>query len=113
LNLIDYSASTIYYRLKQVDYDAKFDYSPIVSLDLNKDAQSTVSINPNPFRDEIKISGVRELSSMKLYDPSGKELMNKVLSGSVDGSYTIKVNSNETGIFILKLNEETFKLLRE
>jgi hypothetical protein len=70
-------------------------------------------VNPNPFKDEIKISGVRELSSLKLYDPSGKEIMNKVLSGSVDGTYIIKINSTKNGIFILKLNEETFKLIKE
>lgn len=115
LNLMDISAITIYYRLKQVDYDGKFDYSPTVSLNLNESTTNSdlIVVNPNPFKDEIKISGVRELSSLKLYDPSGKEIMNKVLSGSVDGTYIIKINSTKNGIFILKLNEETFKLIKE
>lgn len=113
LNILDIAASKIYYRLKQVDYDGKFDYSPIVSLDLNTNQEKTVLVNPNPFKDEIKLSGIRELSSMSLYDPSGKQILNKVLSGSADGTYVIKVNSTEKGIFILKINEESFKLIKE
>ncbi len=112
-NLIDFAASKIYYRLKQVDYDGKFDYSPIVSINLNSNQEKTLLVNPNPFKDEIKLSGVRELSSLKLYDPNGKEIITKVLSGSVDGTYLIKINTNEKGIYILKLNEETFKLIKE
>ncbi len=114
LNLMDISATTIYYRLKQVDYDGKFEYSPVVSLNLNETKNGeTIVVNPNPFKDEIKISGVRELSSLKLYDPSGKEIMNKVLSGSADGTYIVKVSSQEKGIFILKINQESFKLIKD
>jgi len=113
LNSINQSASTIYYRLKQVDYDGKSAYSHIVSLDLNQDKEIQININPNPFKDEINISGVRELSSLKIYEPSGKELMSKILSGSSDGSYIIKINSTEKGLFILKINNETFKLIKE
>ncbi|MFY8108456.1 MAG: T9SS type A sorting domain-containing protein, partial [Bacteroidia bacterium] len=112
-NLIDFAASKIYYRLKQVDYDGKFDYSPIVSIDLNSNPEQTLLVNPNPFKDEIKLSGVRELSSLKLYDPSGKEIMSKVLSGSADGTYIVKVSSQEKGIFILKINQESFKLIKD
>ncbi|MFY8021308.1 MAG: fibronectin type III domain-containing protein [Bacteroidia bacterium] len=113
LNQMDISASRIYYRLKQVDYDGKFAYSPIVSLDLNAQQEQSVKVNPNPFKDEIKLSGVRELSSLKLYEPSGKEILNKVLSGSLDGTYVLKISSQEKGIFILKINEESFKLIKE
>ena len=115
LNLMDISANTIYYRLKQVDYDGKFDFSPVVSLNLNESTTTSdlIVVNPNPFKDEIKISGVRELSSLKLFDPSGKEIINKVLSGSADGTYLIKVNTSEKGIFILKVNNQSFKLIKE
>ncbi len=40
--------STSYYRLKQLDFDGKFTYSPIVSLQI-KDGKSGYKIYPNPM----------------------------------------------------------------
>lgn len=43
-----------YYRLKQIDFDEKYEYSSIIAIDfLQKKLQTTIS--PNPFNDEVRI----------------------------------------------------------
>ncbi len=44
-----------YYRLKQIDFDGKFDYSPIVSVDMTPSDQFVSGIFPNPVTDELTI----------------------------------------------------------
>ncbi len=43
-----------YYRLKQVDYDGRFEYSKVVSVNF-KTEKDEVSISPNPFAETISI----------------------------------------------------------
>jgi hypothetical protein len=41
-----------YYRLKQIDLDGRFTYSPVVAVDLAGGAAPTLSIYPNPIADQ-------------------------------------------------------------
>lgn len=45
---------TNYYRLKVVDFNGNFEYSPLVSVDF-KANQDGIRVYPNPFSDEIQI----------------------------------------------------------
>lgn len=47
------SAGVHYYRLKQVDFDSRFEYSEIISLRVQGEDQLTVY--PNPARDQLTI----------------------------------------------------------
>ena len=46
---------TIYYRLKQVDYDGGFEYSPVVFVS-NEDGATQLRIYPNPANDHVSVS---------------------------------------------------------
>lgn len=48
-----FSTQTTYYRLKQVDLDAAFHYSKIISVE--KNTLSTNTFYPNPFNDDLFI----------------------------------------------------------
>lgn len=54
---IDYNgsprSSNVYYRVKQVDYDGKYEYSSIVSVKQTSDKIESVS--PNPFQNQLTI----------------------------------------------------------
>lgn len=43
-----------YYRLKQIDFDKKFEYSQIVAIDFFQ-KKSHTTISPNPFKEKVKI----------------------------------------------------------
>lgn len=48
--------SSIYYRLKQTDYDGKESYSKTVSVDWNNLPVTRFDIAPNPFSESLRIS---------------------------------------------------------
>ena len=51
------SASIVYYRLKQTDFDGKYSYSEIISSKpCNQSEASVISIYPNPLNDNVTIS---------------------------------------------------------
>lgn len=64
-------------------------------------------IHPNPTDGElnIKISGLTNLSSIHLYDLSGKLLYNEIINESDHQSYnkTLNLSNYATGIYLLQL----------
>ncbi|MBL0147179.1 MAG: T9SS type A sorting domain-containing protein [Chitinophagaceae bacterium] len=73
-NLVSFNNTKVYYRLKIVDQNGKYTYSPIVRLNLSN-SNETISLYPNPTKGDIaisftsnnKIDGV-----LKITDVSGK-----------------------------------------
>ncbi len=65
---------TFYYRLKQVDLDNSYSYSPIVGVVFDGDNKG-VTLTPNPFANELSItlnSPVRGTYVIELYSAAGK-----------------------------------------
>lgn len=58
---------TSYYRLKQVDFDGKYEYTNPVKVEINgNEIESTLSIYPNPAKGEINICCFEEPIEFKL-----------------------------------------------
>lgn len=58
------------YRLKQIDYSGKIEYSIVRSLDFR--ANSDISIFPNPTQDAVNIKGTTAEQTILLYDVTGR-----------------------------------------
>lgn len=82
LSLLSYSvidnnpyAGISYYRLKQTDFDEKYEYSEIKSVEVAPLTNSKILIYPNPTDDIIRIIGDEsEIKALKMYDIFGKEI---------------------------------------
>jgi fibronectin-binding autotransporter adhesin len=87
--------STSYYRLKQTDYNGKYKYFNMVSVDLEASKNITFSIYPNPNLGEFTVdfSGIENNHEVQiiLQDELGKE----VYSNSI---YSNSINSNKVQI---------------
>jgi hypothetical protein len=92
-----------YYRLKQVDKDGKFSYSPIRVIAFNPDNVLTVS--PNPANGFIKITSSAANVQVVIYDLTGKRVAAMQLNSGVaqmstsklsKGLYTVVAQSNGT-----------------
>lgn len=90
---------TNYYRLKQVDYDGAFEYSPVVSFEVEK----TLTVYPNPSSDFVIVEGEGKPQEVILYSGigqvikivSGYEYGQKIsLSGLLPGLYILSVDKN-------------------
>jgi hypothetical protein len=64
---------TFYYRIKQVDTDGKFEYSPVRKLSFGTTGK--ISIYPNPSRDRIMIAEIPGNSDIRLFDAGGRMVM--------------------------------------
>ncbi|MBX2984862.1 MAG: T9SS type A sorting domain-containing protein [Bacteroidia bacterium] len=70
------------YRLKQVDMDNKFQYSPIVKYYWSGNEMG-VSISPNPTSDRFDIAGVHE-PNIKIFSALGNLVLEQYKTQSVD-----------------------------
>ncbi|PCJ64316.1 MAG: hypothetical protein COA58_13255 [Bacteroidetes bacterium] len=95
----DKASSLSYYRIKQVDYSGRFEYSDIVTIKLSE-LSETVSLYPNPARNIVHIS-TGENESILLLDGNGK-LLNEY---STDQSGTLNINTSElpNGVYLVQL----------
>lgn len=90
-----------YYRLKQTDFDGKFSYSNIVSVNMNSDSFSQLeiqNITPNPFVNNFEINYSAEKASdveFELINLQGKRVFKEKMN--VEGgnnSYTFENGEN-------------------
>ena len=100
-----------YYRLKQVDFDSRFTYSKVISVDYDGPELVRISVFPNPTKGSreitLEIKGLKEeLSSLpiSLFDQLGRQLILadlEVVNGSV--KKTISVEGIADGMYVLKM----------
>lgn len=90
-----------YYRLKTVDKDGSFEYSPIVSVKVNE-AIKSLSVYPNPVKNElVVISSAR--ANTQLIDANGKIVRMLQLNA---GNNTFDVSGLSNGLYYL-LDKQT------
>lgn len=107
------------YRLKQIDFDGSFEYSPIVEVnDLVPNDFHLAQNFPNPFNPTTHI----ELStpnsgfvSLKVYDILGREVATLINEEKPSGSYKIEFNGTNfsSGIYFYELLSERFSLIKK
>ena len=113
---------TVYYRLRIVDADGKFEYSPIVAVSFEERTKPAVNVYPNPFNTNVSIQVNADMDAkaiitiVDLYGKTVAEMAREVVKGdnmiSVDslqhlapGVYFVKVNAGS--------NEMVTKLIKE
>jgi hypothetical protein len=101
-----------YYRLKQVNMDARFTYSRILKVDLTK--PQLVSIQPNPAQNSVLIKGLAGYGHIRLMDMNGKIILQKNIQQPIE---EINISQLPVGIYMLQAVKEneitTIKLLKQ
>jgi len=113
------------YRLKQIDFDGSFEYSNVISVELDLPTKFTLEQNyPNPFNPSTKISWQSPVGSwqtLKVFDVLGKEVATLVNEYKDAGSYEVEfspassIKNLTSGIYFYQLKagefHETKKML--
>ena len=105
LTIITSEKLTIYYRLKQVDKDGKFEYSVIKQITIN-DKQQTISIYPNPAHSLITINCSLSTGNATavITDVYGKQVFKQTINnqnsiinveGLVSGTYFVEITTKD------------------
>jgi len=110
-DLFGTSSSKLYYRLKQIDFNASFEYSDIVEIEI---APATFSLSqnyPNPFNPTTNIGfRIAEFGfvSLKVFDVLGIEVAILVNEEKQPGIYEVEFDASHlsSGIYFYKLQTE-------
>ncbi|MDP4251923.1 MAG: DUF4082 domain-containing protein [Bacteroidota bacterium] len=115
----DLASGTYYYRLRQVDFDEKFQYSPVVQLNFDGGLSLELLPNrPNPFSNSTVIGMVIPKAGrvqLTLYDQMGRQVQQIMDEVKMPGTYQVTVNRNAlgSGIYYYKLNALNQTLVRK
>ncbi|MCC6720605.1 MAG: T9SS type A sorting domain-containing protein [Bacteroidia bacterium] len=91
----------IYYRLKQIDFDGKSEYSSIRVVSLNNTKVNIGKVYPNPANDIIKVNINTEGDyTIRLVDINGKEMLKQEGSSSIE---TLNIADIPAGIYFVKI----------
>lgn len=71
---------------------------------------STIRVYPNPTADMLIIDGVTAKQEIAIYSLNGAKVLS---SQSQEGTNTLHVSDLPNGVYLLKLANETFKLIKE
>ena len=94
----NYAASTVYYRLKQVDFDGSYNYSQVIEV--NGVTVSTIYLEqnyPNPFNPATTIKyqlGNDGFVNLKVFNALGEEVAELVNQFQKAGSYQVEFNAS-------------------
>jgi hypothetical protein len=95
-----------FYRLKQTDFDGKFNYSKIVYINFKKDISKEVTIYPNPVTNELnmEIPGNTEPLNFEIISLTGAV----VYKGSINEKTRVQTSSFAPGTYLIKFaNDHT------
>ncbi len=107
---------TMLYRLKQIDFNGTFSYSPIVETVVGAPTAFALNQNyPNPFNPETRIGYRLPVASdvkLELYDMLGRKLATLVNARQDAGAYLIAFNAQTlnlaSGIYFYRLQAGNF-----
>ena len=97
-SFIDDNHASAFYRLKQIDFDGKFDYSNIISVQGN---DLLIDITPNPFNNVIEINSNGHLLNVEVLDITGKIVISEAINGS---KTTLNTASLNNGVYFVRIN---------
>lgn len=93
-----------YYRLKQTDFNGKYEYYDIKSMKINIIESNNVQIYPNPTYNVINVNGnSEELSEIKIVNALGQEVTNLIsITNKNDSTLLIDLSKLSQGIYYVK-----------
>jgi hypothetical protein len=100
----------LYYRLKQIDFDGTFDYSPVAEVNFNTPTIFSLSQNyPNPFNPSTKIKfslAVDSKVSLKVYNLLGQQIAELINGDYGMGRHEVTFDAGRfsSGIYFYIIN---------
>jgi uncharacterized protein Usg len=102
-----------YYRIKQIDFNGKYSYSAIRSVNLAENKVMAVNeVYPNPFRNDIHIGltlGNEEKVTVQIANLNGKSVLNSKSQLLGAGDHVVDVDAQQltAGVYIITVSTQT------
>ncbi len=113
-----------YYRVKQFDFDGKFSFSDVVSINndtASEEKKFKLNVYPNPVQEELNIAlevfGNTQEVEIRMYNQLGQLMSSgQIFDFNVESglkTYPIDVTSFVTGIYTLEINVDNKQEIRK
>lgn len=101
-----------YYRLKQTDFDGKFSYSSVKTIQIGLEKISHPEIYPNPTSNVIHIT--RADSNLRVYNSYGQELTALInIDYSENSITTVDLVNLNSGMYFINTGGSSYKVLKK
>jgi hypothetical protein len=117
---VEYKGGEIfYYRLKQVDFDGRIEYSDIVEVEFDIPRDFVLHQNyPNPFNPSTTVKYAvpkTSLVSIKVYDLTGQEVATLVNEMQEAGTYEVNFDARNlaSGVYVYRMIADNFTSVRK
>jgi hypothetical protein len=106
--------ASLYYRLKQIDFDGTFEYSKIVSVPEETSA-SSISIYPNPAGNILNITGLTNADhGICIFNSMNRDFTSSIRTLNKDGNgLKLDVSALKPGIYHIHCGGEVHKLVKQ
>lgn len=111
---INAGSAKLYYRLRQVDTDATFEYSKIVSVTLPETALFTVSPNPaaNNINIRYKVPQYSNKALVNITDANGKKVLEQTIFAGTN-THNFNIVNLAKGTYILTVIDKNVRLTKQ
>jgi hypothetical protein len=99
---------SLYYRLKQFDFDGSYIYSDIVNITIEEYNNLTINIYPNPTTDFITIENALVGENIQIFSANGRLVKNIQASNT---KYQISIHDLPKGTYFIKIRETVKRIL--
>ena len=104
-----------YYRLKQTDFDGKFEYSQIIVVKMDNYFDSEINIYPNPAKNQVILEGDGfELKDLNILNSFGQNVTRhiRVIENS-QKKMVLDVSNLSPGTYFIKIGAIIEKVVKE
>jgi Ice-binding-like/Secretion system C-terminal sorting domain len=98
--------NTLYYRLKQIDFNESFNYSKIIAI--KDDIKKPFFLYPNPALEQVFIQNITEGQDFKINDLLGKTVM----SGKINDANALNISALQAGFYFITIQSTNIKFLK-
>ena len=107
---VDPRAGIQYYRLQQMDLDARYSYSDIISVRYGTDADAAY-IYPNPSSDYLRLGGFihDSIVDINIYNAEGKVVKRLTMSANE----AINIKDLTVGVYFIEISEGPLRLKKK
>jgi hypothetical protein len=104
-----------YYRLKQVDFNGRPDYSESISVSLNFDTEEIIRLFPSPARSILHVRVVNsDDQKISVFDSFGRDLTPQIdQTRTSKNEVSLNISQLHSGILILQVNDQALHFLKQ
>lgn len=106
------NATTLYFRLRQVDTDGTVTFSPVRAVTRHLEASKQLLAYPNPAHDILQLQGLALIAPLEVFNALGRQVWSQPIP-AVGAKTSLSLAELPKGIYILRCGALTQRLILE